>query len=272
MPSYVITGVSRGLGFEFLRQLSANTDNTIFGLVRDKATTDSKVQAELSGRQNIHIIEADQTDHEALKKAADYVAAATGGSIDYIIVNAAIASKWSSLADFGELSEDTPRLQRELIDTFNVNVVGPIDVFNVFVPLLLKGDTKKAIAISTGLADRDLTVEYDIDVAAPYAISKAALNMAIAKFSALYRSQGILFMAISPGVVNTDMNYSGETEAQQKKAGQLVSSFLKYQPNFKQADTPQDSVKSVLSVIENSSVEGGQAGAFLSHFGTKRWL
>jgi NAD(P)-dependent dehydrogenase (short-subunit alcohol dehydrogenase family) len=34
-------------------------------------------------------------------------------------------------------------------------------------------------------------------------MSKAALNMAIAKFHAEYEKDGVLFMAICPGTVNT---------------------------------------------------------------------
>jgi hypothetical protein len=50
-----------------LHQLSTNPDNTVFGLVRDKASTDKKVKAELGERSNIHIIQADAADYDALK-------------------------------------------------------------------------------------------------------------------------------------------------------------------------------------------------------------
>ena len=53
------------------------------------------------------------------------------------------------------------------------------------------------------MADADFINQVDITIAAPYSISKAALNVAVAKYNALYRSEGILFMAISPGLVNT---------------------------------------------------------------------
>ena len=59
------------------------------------------------------------------------------------------------------------------------------------------------MAISTGMADLDLITKFDVANAAPYAISKAALNVAIAKFSAQYAEQGVLFLAISPGLVDT---------------------------------------------------------------------
>jgi hypothetical protein len=84
MPTYVVTGVSKGLGvsltseimqcmadctrkWEFLNQLSSNPDNTIIGIVRRKAATDERVAQELQGRSNIHILEADMTDYNALK-------------------------------------------------------------------------------------------------------------------------------------------------------------------------------------------------------------
>jgi len=37
---------------------------------------------------------------------------------------------------------------------------------------------------------------------APYSISKAALNMAVAKYAAEYKTEGFVFLAISPGLVN----------------------------------------------------------------------
>lgn len=81
--------------------------------------------------------------------------------------------------------------------------MGTIHLFNVFMPLIRQGAAKKVIALTTGMADMEVVRQLDIDIAPPYAISKAALNTAVAKFSAQYRREGILFMSISPGVVDT---------------------------------------------------------------------
>jgi NAD(P)-dependent dehydrogenase (short-subunit alcohol dehydrogenase family) len=70
-------------------------------------------------------------------------------------------------------------------------------------PLILKGRAKKVIAISTGMSDPEMTLKADIYQAASYAMSKAALNMTVAKFSALYRERDVLCMAICPGAVDT---------------------------------------------------------------------
>lgn len=85
MPSYVVTGVSKGLGvspiekhrdlitdqtlqqWEFLHQLSSDSNNTVVGIVRDKPATERKVSEELEAWPNIHILQADITDYDALK-------------------------------------------------------------------------------------------------------------------------------------------------------------------------------------------------------------
>ena len=73
-----------------------------------------------------------------------------------------------------------------------------------------KGQAKKVIAISSGMADPDLVTKYEVWSGASYTISKAALNMAVAKFAAAYGKEEILFMCISPGVVDTQGFSSGE--------------------------------------------------------------
>lgn len=105
------------------------------------------------------------------------------------------------------LSDDDPEaLTQDLRNSFDVNVIGVINTVNAFIPLLRKGSGKKVFALSTGMADLDIINQVDIAVSAPYSISKGALNVAVAKYSALYKSEGILFMAVSPGYVATDEN------------------------------------------------------------------
>lgn len=77
---------------------------------------------------------------------------------------------------------------------------------------MLKGDAKKVITLSSGHADVDAISKYDISIAGSYSASKAAMNVIVAKFSAEYRRQGVLFLSISPGVVDTG-NQGGECEA-----------------------------------------------------------
>jgi hypothetical protein len=52
----------------------------------------------------------------------------------------------------------------------------------------------------------------------------------------------------------------------------LGAKFAAYAPHFKGPITPQESVEHVRRVIEMKSVEAGDGGTFVSHFGNKQWL
>lgn len=45
-----------------------------------------------------------------------------------------------------------------------------------------------------------------------------------------------------------------------------------YAPDWKGPITPEESVRRVLGVIEAASVERGDGGTFVSHFGNRQWL
>lgn len=82
-------------------------------------------------------------------------------------------------------------------------MLGQINLINTYIPLIRKGTAKKVIVISSGMADTDFINHSNVAVAGPYSMSKAALNVAVAKYNAEFKGEGILFMAISPGVVDT---------------------------------------------------------------------
>ncbi|KAL4976426.1 hypothetical protein BDW66DRAFT_134948 [Aspergillus desertorum] len=270
MPSYLVTGVSRGIGFEFLRQLSADPNNLVIGLVRNKPATEVKVAQELK-RENIRIVEGDLADYDSLKRAAEAVKEITR-SLDYLIANAAIISSWSAYDGLGDLAtKDPAKLDEDILTSINTNVLGNIHLFALFLPLIKNSPIKKVITITSGMADLDFIAQYNIAVAAPYSISKAAMNAAVAKFSAQYRKDGILFLALSPGLVDTG-HHEDATPEQLAEAGKMMQQFATYAPAFKGPISPAESVGFLLDVIERAHVDRGYAGGFLSHYGNKQWL
>ncbi|KAI3317774.1 putative short chain dehydrogenase [Xylariaceae sp. AK1471] len=271
MPSYVITGVSQGLGAEFLRHLSANPNNTVIGLVRDKATTDKKVAAELGNRSNVHILRADLTSHADLKQAAADTASITGGSVDYLIANAAYVTGFDAFDGIDTLAE---KKSKELSEDFHrlldVNVIGNVYFFNAFMPLILKGTGKKVLCITSGMADLGLTREVDLKQGALYGASKAAMNVMTAKYAAQYKEDGVTFVGVCPGTVDTGKSMDGLSQEQMQSMGELFGKFQKYQPAFKGQDPLDVAIPGVLKIFDNATL--ADSGAFLSHTGTDKWL
>ena len=97
-----------------------------------------------------------------------------------------------------------------------------------------------------------------------YAVSKSGVNTLIAKYDARYRKDGILFLSISPGVV--------ETGGKIQEGSEMPMKFMKYAPHFKGPISPAESVSAMLGVVERAGVDNGYAGAFVSHFGNKQWI
>ncbi|GKT43013.1 putative oxidoreductase [Colletotrichum spaethianum] len=270
MASYLVTGVNRGIG------ISSDTDNVVIGTVRNKASMEKKLIDELANRPNIHIVEVEMTIYQEKKidtpkmNSVDIVSKITGGKLDYIIANAGYISDSSAYDPIGKLGDSPKELEEDLLHCFKVNVVGNIHLFNLYMPLVLKGNVKKAITLSSGMADIDLINQYRLDVAAPYSISKGAMNIAVSKFHAQYAGDGVLFMGICPGMVETGHN-DNLSQQQLEGAMRTAAIFNEYAPGTKPR-APEDSVGDVMKVIYESSLENGRGGAYISHLGNKRWL
>ena len=213
------------------------------------------------------MLQADITDRASLVSARDSVTSITGGSLDYLINNAAYIDRVTEahgLDDFADNNNnlDPEILDAELLKSFRVNVVGVIDTINTFLPLVKNGTAKKVVVISTGMADHDLVNNGGIWNGAPYTISKAAVNMVVSKYNARLGPQGILFFALSPGVVAT---YGDDEPA-------AVDDLRKMVPGWSGPLKPLESAEMCMNVIHDFSLEKGNGGAFVSHHGNKEWL
>ncbi|KAL4946311.1 hypothetical protein BDV06DRAFT_208787 [Aspergillus oleicola] len=273
MSSYLITGASRGIGWEFVRNLSSNPSNTVIGLVRNKLATDKRAAEELSDRRNIHFVQGDITDVPSLKAAAAETSKITGGALDYLIGNGALVTFDDAFDSISVLDQKDPQgFEDLLLNNFRTNCIGNIHLFSTFISLILKGTAKKVIHISSGHAETDLAIKLRVDVQAAYAISKAAANMATTKFSIEYGKQGVLFLNLCPGFVDTG-HFQKLTEEQLAQMAPQLKSFQEYAPNFKGPRPVDIAVEDVLAVIEKSSVDNGDGGKFYSHKGDREtWI
>ncbi|RDW87382.1 NAD(P)-binding Rossmann-fold containing protein-7 [Coleophoma crateriformis] len=265
MPSYVIVGASRGLGYEWLRQLSKDSSNTVIGLVRSVDQVQARLDAD--SISNVRILAGDMADSASLEKAALEVSNITQ-SIDYLIVNGAYISPKSARLNPSEFTGRAAELREEMVDSLEVNVVGVIYSVNAFLPLVRKGTVKKITVISSGMADTDMVVQHDIPGSIVYSSIKAATNMVVAKYAVELRGEGIVVLALSPGIVNTQEGLISEEEM--KVLMVLIQKFQVFYPDFKGPITAAESVAAQKNVIEGITLE--QTGSFLSHKGNKEWL
>lgn len=267
MPSYVVTGASRGLGYAWITHLASIPGNTVVTIVRNKKATEERLAKD--DISNIHVFSTDVTDLQAVKKAAEETSKITKGSLDILIHNAAVVSERSGFIT--PLDDSPEEFDKDLLESFNANVIGTAHVVNAFLPLVRKGKAKKIIVISSGMADLDIINRFDIAIAAPYSISKAASNALVAKYhAALGKSEGILFLSLSPGLVDTR---EGKPLSEEEiKGGQAMGAkFAEYAPHFTGPISPQESVEFQIKVIERATVKEF-GGAFVSHFGDQQWL
>jgi NAD(P)-dependent dehydrogenase (short-subunit alcohol dehydrogenase family) len=271
MSSYLVTGASRGIGLEYVRQLSQNSKNTVIGLVRNAAK--SVYLQEITHLPNVHVVEGDITSVEAMQKAAKDIAAITGGSLDYIIENA--GGNYGTSATFTDPKIDQNSLVEELKINFDINAVSGVVVTNALLPLLRKGKAKKLIFISSAAGDIAFIRATGTAEMASYGASKSALNFIAQKYAIELADEGIVVLALSPGFVDTNSTKEGgapqPSEEDMKTWGGIFAKWVKHQPDWDQKPlTVQDSVQKQLKVI--ASVGPEDSGKLLSQNGNTTWL
>jgi len=196
----VVTGASRGLGLEFVRQLAGRGDRVFAGA---RAPQTSKELQSLIARHGDRIsgITLDVTSEDSIRSAVKQVSAITG-SVDLLINNAGVLLGMSAMKDTGQADRLGHLALEHGIMVMTTNAIGPMIVTQEFLPLLRKGSHPKIASITSGygsLAETSSGSPY------PYKASKAALNMYMHALAVDLRKDGVISVVINPGWVNTAM-------------------------------------------------------------------
>lgn len=190
MPTVLVTGSSRGLGLEFVKQYAADGWSVI-ATCRDpsKATLLNEASAVAPGRVTIERM--DVTDFSQVDALAAKYA---GKPIDVLINNAGIARANRRQA-FGNLDFD------DWMTVFRTNTQAPAKVAQSFLENVAASDKKIIAAISSTVGSLG-EAEYPVY---PYATSKAALNKTVQLMSVQLRPRAVIVLALCPGHAKTDM-------------------------------------------------------------------
>jgi NAD(P)-dependent dehydrogenase (short-subunit alcohol dehydrogenase family) len=201
MSSYAITGASKGIGREFVRQLAADANNTVLAIVRDPKS--SGISELASNHPNLHVIEGDVTDPKSILEAASAAAAITGGKLDVLIHNSNAIDLATAFSNPTQLPFDAQATRAIFEPSLSTGVYGGIWTTNAFLPLIEKGVQKKIVHISSAMADLELIKKTGVSYSVPYSVSKAGMNVQVTKYAAELAPKGIKVLALSPGWVDT---------------------------------------------------------------------
>jgi NAD(P)-dependent dehydrogenase (short-subunit alcohol dehydrogenase family) len=267
MSSWVIVGASRGIGLEYVQQLSSDSSKTIFAIIRNRATA-SKLTELAAERKNIQIVLTDIGNPQKLLVAAEEVSWATGGGLDVLIFNAFLPGTENILLPVSAFAGKEEALERELVEPLKANAAHLITTVNTFLPLIRKGSAsaRKIIYITSGNGVPDVSRVAGIPNLLGYCVSKAAGNVIMAKYHAELSVEGIKTLSLSPGWVDTD---SGRPPTQEA-FNQLLAAFQKIEPNLKGMISTETSVRLQLKVIDD--LDDTKSGMVLSQNGNTDWF
>lgn len=201
MSSFAVTGASKGLGLEYVRQLAANKDNKVLAIVRN---AESKNITELASlNENVHVIKGDVTDPESILQAASVAASITGGKLDVLIHNSNAIDMATVGLSPSQIPIDAEITKKMFEPSLYTAIYGGLWTTNAFLPLIEKGEQKKIVHISSGMADTSLIVKSGVSYSVAYSVAKAGMNVQVAKYAAELAPKGIKVLALSPGWVDT---------------------------------------------------------------------
>jgi len=217
MPIYCITGANRGLGLEFVRQLSLSSSNTILATVRTLTSDLGDLRAVAS--PTTHILECDTSSLSSIHtfaKAAAQILAPSALKIDFLLNNAAInPASWQSSLTLGP---------DDLASQIATNVLGPAKTVEFLLGLDLLSPDVRILNMTSGLASLKVSSEIVPRKCAGYSISKAALNMLSVHQAEDLKAKlpGVVVIVMDPGWVKTRMGGAGATtEAKDSIEGML---------------------------------------------------
>ncbi|KAK7920784.1 hypothetical protein PG985_008806 [Apiospora marii] len=247
MPSYLITGTSRGLGLGFVTELLKNPDNVVIATARDPAKSSGLQELKAKhGDGQLHLVSLDVTEPDSVHSAAEAAQKLLPNGLDYLISNAGV--NYSPLKSLDELDMDDFKAEMEF------NVTSPMYLFREFSPLVRKSSVKKIMVLSSALGSLEFSGA-NVGPCDAYSVAKAALNMLTRKWSATLKKDGITTFLMNPGYVGaTDMGAG---------IGKWIAENIPDLPSL----STETSCSGCLKVLHDSTPDYN--GLFFSHDGTK---
>ena len=181
MKNIIITGTSRGIGFELALQF-ANAGHQVLAISR-------KIPQALLGNQNITCLSVDLSNESELAKVTNFLAK-SWKQIDAVIHNAGSLL----LKPFSETT------QEDFENIYKVNAFGVANLTRICLPFLQKGSHVVTISSMGGIQG-----SLKFAGLAAYSSSKGAVITLSELLAEEYKERGISFNVLALGAVQTEM-------------------------------------------------------------------
>ncbi len=182
MKNIIITGTSRGIGYELALQF-ANEGHQILAISR-------KIPQEFLENENITCLNIDISIEEELLKVEKFVSQSWKSKVDIIIHNAGLLIH----RPFENLS------LKDFEQVYKVNVFAVAELTRICIPFLKKGSHVVTISSMGGIQG-----SMKFAGLAAYSSSKGAVITLSELLAEEYKEQGIAFNVLALGSVNTEM-------------------------------------------------------------------
>ncbi|CEP13991.1 hypothetical protein [Parasitella parasitica] len=214
---YIVTGASRGIGLEFVKQIAA-AGNTVFACARNP--DGSKDLLELIDNKKVFAIKLDALSDESIKTAAAEIESKAPEGADYLINNAGICGTMG--LDFEASSK------KELNRVLETNLISVNEITKAFLPILRKrgqNKVKKILNMSSILGSIGQMEDNDgWGFGVAYCISKASVNMLTKMTANKLGKENFVVFASHPGWVSTDMGgEDAPVSTEDSVSGQLAN-------------------------------------------------
>jgi short-subunit dehydrogenase len=184
----VVTGASRGIGYELVKKMSANAGNTVLAIARDKGRLEA-LKKECG--DNVIICPCDLTSESSFRTIAARVQE-RGLKIHYLVNNAgALVNK-----PFMEISKT------DLNHVFDVNVFAVVQLIQTLIPLMDKREHCHVVNISS-MGGFQGSIKFP--GLSAYSSAKAALACLTECLAEELKGRDISFNCLALGAVQTEM-------------------------------------------------------------------
>lgn len=198
-----VTGANRGIGLEFVRQLTTRGETVLASCRHPEKAHDLK-----SLLSEGWIIPMDVTIQDSIVQGAKVVRKKFN-RIDLLINNAGVMGERGN--------PDIPNWDI-IMSTFLTNAAGPVFVTKYLKTLLKKGSKVVNISTLMGSIEDNSSGGYYA-----YRMSKAALNMASKNLYHELGVMGVTVLTFHPGLVQTDMGGSGANLSVETSVSEMLN-------------------------------------------------